>query len=311
MDKKTFIKSVFPNLYLKRWKKVADRKLKRNQLLSKMPDQERLETLKGIFRKKLGYELDIDHPQTWCEKMQWLKLYDATQEKTDWTDKIKAKELASQKIGSQYVIGILGKRGYKSFDEIDFSTLPRQFVIKTNHGSGCNFFVKNKWLFLHSGLYKVARTYFKYWMQMDYGFDDGFELHYSAIERRIFVEEYVPALYEDLEEFRFMCFEGKPEYVEVKTGGHGLYRNIYDMDWNPLDVKWGHEQNTFKEKPVAYDEMKDLVGRLCKGFHFVRIDLNYSGGQIYFGEMTFTSGSGFVRIKPKEFDDKLGELIHI
>ena len=57
--------------------------------------------------------------------------------------------------------------------------------------------------------------------------------------------------------------------------------------------------------------MKDLVGRLCKGFHFVRIDLNYSGGQIYFGEMTFTSGSGFVRIKPKEFDDKLGELIHI
>lgn len=309
MIAKHIFKALFPGLYLVKYKRFAETKLRHLNELKLLSLEERITLLKTVFLNKVGYELNLDSPRTWCEKMQWLKLFDATLRKSQLTDKLMAKELVGNMIGKRHIIPVLAE-GY-SFDDLDFCKMPNQFVIKTNHGSGTNFFVTNKWFFLHSGLKEVARTYFSYWLQMDYGYDDSFELHYSAIEPRVFVEPYVPSLFEDLNEFRFMCFEGIPRYVEVKTGKDGEFRNIYDTDWNAVDACWGHERNFEVEKPVAFDEMKKIAKILCEGFHFVRIDMNLVGDEIYFGEMTFTSYSGFVRIEPKEFDYILGDLIRL
>lgn len=199
--------------------------------------------------------------------------------------------------------------------DIDFSLLPNQFVIKTNHGSGNVVIVKDKEEFLHSSRYRIVKNYLEKWMQMDYGYDDGFELHYSKIEPYIFVEEYVPALSDVIKEYRFMCFEGTPRYITVKISDVDgkKYRNVYDTDWNFLtNIQWGPTHTIEDPYPEALPEMLDIARKLASGFHFVRVDLNYVPGVgIFFGEMTFTSGSGFTKIEPYSFCAKLGDFISV
>lgn len=288
---------------------MMDAKVMRNRHLKALSFDEKLDELKRIYFRKLGEDLNLENPQTWNEKIQWLKVFDATQEKTDWTDKIKAKTLASQTIGEQYVVPLLHE-GVKSPEEIDFDILPNQFVIKTNHGSGNIIIVKDKRKFLNSSKWKIAKNYLNRWMEMDYGYDDGFELHYSAIEPFIFAEAYVPALSNDVKEYRICCFEGEPRYIKVKTASAdgNNYRNVYDTEWNfRPDVQWGPTHLEPEDKPAKLSEMLEIARKLSKGFHFVRVDLNYtSEGRIYFGELTFTSGSGFTRIIPKSFNLEMG-----
>ena len=57
--------------------------------------------------------------------------------------------------------------------------------------------------------------------------------------------------------------------------------------------------------------MKEVASKLCKGFIHVRVDLYNIDGQIYFGEMTFTNGSGFEQLYPKEYEKKIGDLIKL
>lgn len=191
--------------------------------------------------------------------------------------------------------------------------LPDRFVLKTNHGSGNNYVVRDKRRFLQSGEKIIAKAMFDFWMQMDYGFDDGFELHYSLIEPLIFAEKYMDAFENSGKEYRFLCFAGKPMYCKVKTvlSSEDSQRNIYDLDWNMLDVEFGHKMSEKEPRPEQFEEMIEIARLLCKGFHFVRVDLNVIGKDIYFGEMTFTSASGYTKIIPESFDYELGELIKL
>ena len=84
------------------------------------------------FKKVLGYEPDLEHPKTLCEKLQWLKLNDRKDIYTTMADKYKVKEFAKSK--GLTVIPLLGV--YEKFNDIDFDKLPNQFVLKTNHTSG-------------------------------------------------------------------------------------------------------------------------------------------------------------------------------
>jgi hypothetical protein len=54
--------------------------------------------------------------------------------------------------------------------------------------------------------------------------------------------------------------------------------------------------------------MVELARILSKGFDHVRVDMYYLDDRIYFGEMTFTNGSGLEMITPPEWDKKLGDL---
>ena len=54
--------------------------------------------------------------------------------------------------------------------------------------------------------------------------------------------------------------------------------------------------------------MIELSTILAEGFHHVRVDLYNVDGGIYFGEMTFTNGSGLDRIIPEKYDRMLGDL---
>jgi len=205
-------------------------------------------------------------------------------------------------------------KGIFSYEDIDFRKLPKRFVIKTNHGSGNIIVVKNKWLFLLFGQHIIAKRRLKYWMRIDYGYDDFFELHYSLIKPQIFIEPYIESFGYNYKEYNVYCFEGRPECISVKiclNGNKEHYRNVYSVDWKCLNVSWTYPRTKVDEKPAQLSKMLEFASKLSKGFHFVRVDFNVLDGRLFFGEMTFTSGSGYMKVKPHEYDVYLGSLINI
>ena len=259
------------------------------------------------YLKRIGHPLDWDRLNTYTEKMQWEKLYDNNLLKTEYADKLLVRRWIAQTIGQEYLIPLLGE--WDSFDDIDFDKLPSCFVLKTNHGSGTNLIVKDKSLLDK----KAAKIKFNDWMKIDFGFL-SMELHYSNIKRKIIAEQYIESENGELQDYKFLCFDGVPYYCWVDMGRYSHHtRNVYDLDWNLQP--WNQETYSHYDEPIPkpenFDEMINIAKTLSMGFSHVRVDLYNVKGKVYFGEMTFTNGGGFDRIIPEEYDRMLGDLWHI
>lgn len=264
--------------------------------------------LEKEYKQITGKTLDLKNVNTYSEKIQWLKIYDASLLKSNLTDKVKAKEWAKNAIGEDYIIKTLGV--YEKFEDIDFSQLPTSFVIKTNHASGWNVVVKDK----NNFNYKKIKKQFDKWLSIDYAYYSPFEMHYSRIKPCILIEEYVNDANGELNDYKFLCFNGSPLYFWIDFDRNSNHkRNVYDMKWNlqPWNqYTYGNYYGTVN-KPENFNKMYELANIMCKGFKHVRVDLYNVDGKIYFGEMTFTNGSGFEGIFPEKYDRKLGEYIDI
>lgn len=298
----------FPCLYnyfqhLQRKRKIGD-----INRIKRLPYHEKKILLEKLYLERIGHKLDWNNLQTYTEKMQWEKFFHKDSLKTLLSDKYKVRFWVSEKIGQEYLIPLLGV--WDKFDDIDFSTLPNSFVLKTNHGSGTNVIVKDKSQFKK----KEARRAFNDWMEMDYAYNTGFEMHYSEIDRKIIAEKYMETELGELQDYKFLCFGGKPYYCWVDMGRYSVHtRNVYNMNWELQE--WNQAfYGIYKdpiEKPKNFDKMIRLATILCNGFPHVRVDFYNIDGTIYFGEMTFTNGCGFDPIIPEKYDLILGNLWNI
>ena len=90
--------------------------------------------LKLKYRAVFGKKLNLNNPKTFNEKLQWLKLYDRDPEYTAMVDKYEAKKYVAERIGEEYIIPTLGV--WDKVEDIDFDSLPNQFVLKCTHDSG-------------------------------------------------------------------------------------------------------------------------------------------------------------------------------
>ena len=253
--------------------------------------------------------LDFENPQTFNEKIQWLKLYDSTPIKTRLADKYLVRDWVKEKIGEEYLIPLLGV--YNKFEDINFDKLPNQFVIKCNHGCGYNIIVKDK-----SQLdLEEVKAKLDQWMNENFAFKVSCELQYRDIEPKIIIEKFIENKNSDeLNDYKFYCFGGKVEYIQVISDRVGNTHKVsfYDTDWQK-QTWW---DNVFYkgevEKPAKLSEMMELAQKLCKGFNFVRVDLYYlDTDEIYFGEMTFSPSSGFMRWSSEEINLTLGKKIKL
>lgn len=246
--------------------------------------------IKNIWKRIYGYDLDLDNPITFNEKMQWLKLYESTPIKTQLADKLLAKEWVQDKIGEEYIIKTI--KVYDSSDEIDFNELPNQFVLKCNHGSGYNIIVKNK----DSINENEVKQQLNQWMNETYGQEYG-EYHYKNIKPKIFAEEYMSDLdASTLIDYKFWCFNGVVKYVEVIANRHTDKQSdiIYDTNWNKIcSATYLDSKEVVLKKPYSIDEMIGMAANLSDGFCYVRVDFYLIGNKIYFGEMTFTPAGGY------------------
>ena len=98
--------------------------------------------LKLLYRFRMGHRLDLKNPQTFNEKLQWLKLYNRKPEYTTMVDKYAVKQYVANIIGEEYIIPTLGV--WDKPEDIDSDSLPNQFVLKTNHDSHSLVICKNK-----------------------------------------------------------------------------------------------------------------------------------------------------------------------
>ena len=307
MKIKKYLKDTFPELFHYYLYFLERKKIKDIEKLKAIPESQYPKLLAKIYKNFIGLELDWDNLSTYTEKMQWAKLYDKNPLKTTLTDKYLVRKWVEEKIGEEYLIPLIGV--WDKFDDIDFSTLPDQFVLKTNHGSGTNLIVKNK-AELNQ---KRAKQRFDNWMQIDYAFRGYFEMHYSNIKPKIIAEQYIETPEGDLPDYKFLCFNGKAYYCWVDKGRFRDHtRNVYDLEWNLQPWSQAHPISDMPiEKPQNFEKMIELVESLADQFSHVRVDFYNIEGKLYFGEMTFTNASGLEVIYPHEYDRHLGELWNI
>lgn len=264
--------------------------------------------IEKVFEYNMGYSLDLNNPQTFNEKLQWLKLYDRKPEYTTMVDKYTAKKYVADKIGEQYVIPTLGV--WDNPDEIDFDKLPDQFVLKCNHNSGLGMCICRDKFKLNID---NVRAELKKGLKQNY-YLSGREWPYKDVPRKIIAEKYM----EDQEtkgliDYKIYTFNGVPKIMGIYCDRpQNTQADYFDRDFNCLGFKWGYPHIKNKpEKPKRFEEMFELAGQLAKGTIELRVDFYEVNEKIYFGELTFFDGSGFDRIEPKEFDLELGELIKL
>ena len=234
------------------------------------------------------------------DKLNWLVIHDTNRLKGKCADKILLHYYSKRKIGKDICNKIL--KIYQSEKEIDINELPNQFVLKTNHGCGFNIIVEDKKEFNLTN----AKILLKKWMKIDYG-KKTTEFHYSFINKKIFVEEYIG---KTLKNYKFLCYNGKPKYVyvSVKEGKH-KYRNFYDMKWKFIPfhcLSQPHPKYHFPE-PKLFKLMKKYAMLLSKDFKFVRVDLYELENEVRLGELTFIPMNSFFFCKNKIQEIELGK----
>lgn len=305
MNIKKALKERFSGIYDYHLHLLRKKKIKQISKLKKLPETEYPKILAEKYYNAIGHKLNWDNIQTYTEKMQWAKLYDKNPLKAVLADKYLVRNYVEKKIGSGYLIPLLGV--WDNFSDIDFSKFPNSFVLKTNHGSGTNLIVKDK-----SNLnLKRAKRMFDDWMSIDYAYNSGFEMHYTDIKPKIIAEKYMEtSTGGGLPDYKFLCFGGRPYYCWVDNGRFTNHtRNVYDLDWNLQPWSQCHPiSKVLIDKPANFEIMVKFAQRLSEGFSHVRVDFYNIDGNIYFGEMTFTNASGLERIYPDEWDKRLGDL---
>ncbi|MBO7364679.1 MAG: glycosyltransferase [Lachnospiraceae bacterium] len=278
-----------------------------NRKLAALSTREIMELDAELYKKRTGMDLDWSNLRTYTEIMQWEKIFDRNPMKAVLSDKLAVRDWVSRTVGEAYLIPLIGS--WDRYSDIDFGSLPEQFVMKTNHGSSDVVIVRDKSSMTWAEKMRMRRIITTS-MRTDYA-GSSYELHYSSIRPKIIVEKYIDSGEADLRDYKFLCFNGKPYCCWVDFGRHGDHRrNMYDLDWNLQDWTQNHFPNTDESvpKPEHFDEMVRVAEALCKDFPHVRVDLYNVDGKIYFGEMTFTNGSGFKRFYPDEMNLKLGRL---
>lgn len=261
--------------------------------------------LKIEFYISINKKLDLSKPQTFNEKIQWLKLYDCKDQYTEFVDKFKVRKYISDTIGDEYLIPLIGV--WDKFEDIDFDKLPNQFVLKPTHTSGNVFICKDKSEINFIKIKKeindwLAREY--YWIHREWP--------YKNIKPRIVCEKFmVDESGTELKDYKFFCFNGVPKAMFVATDrGVDTRFDFYDMDFNHLPFMQ-HYKNSTKliNKPKGFDEMVILAKKLSNNLPHVRVDFYDINGKIYFGELTFYHFSGLEKFEPEIYDEIFGSWL--
>lgn len=276
-------------------------------LLKKIPDKAYLSI---IYRANLGQKMDWKHPKTFNEKLQWLKLYDRNPVYSTMVDKYEAKQFVADRIGSQHVVPLLAGP-WDSFDEIDFDALPEQFVLKTTHDCGGVWICKDK----QTMDKQAAKVFIEKHLKRDY-YTTGREWPYKNVKPRIFAEQFLAELEDDLRDYKFFCFDGVPKMMFIASERQSKEQetkfDFFDMDFNHMPIINGHPNSPHPiEKPVHWERMKELAAILSAGIPQVRVDFYECNGHLYLGELTFSHWGGFVAFEPEEWDEKLGSWINL
>lgn len=276
-----------------------------NGLLNIIPDKA---YLRAVFKAETGYPLNLRHPKTYNEKLQWIKLYDRNPQYTVYADKYKVREHIAQTIGGEYLVPLVGV--YKNVNDIPWDNLPSRFVLKCNHASGTNIICKDK-LKLNISL---AKKKLNKWLKKN-AYWGAREWCYKDIEPCIICEEFIETKDGNTpDDYKFMCFNGVPRLIQVhhdRYGDHTL--DYYTPDWEKAKLKRIDANTSMRciSKPDNLTEMLTIAQKLSKDMYYARVDLYNVDGRIYFGEITLYPTGGFSTFEDYNDDLLLGSYIKL
>lgn len=254
------------------------------------------------YKASLHKDMNWDNPTNLIEKINWLQLNSDTTLWTKCADKYRVREYLKEKGCGNYLNELYGV--WDKAEEVDFESLPNQFVLKANHGCGEVMVVKDKsTLNIEQTRKKMSK-----WLKDNYGKKSG-QTHYTRIKPCIIAEELLVQSEElnsfspkSLVDYKVWCFGGEPESIFVAYNRHNtlmVNMALYDTKWKPIpqylrdtDLE-KYNPNVSIPKPDCLEEMLEIARKLTKPFPEVRLDFYIINGKPYIGEMTFTSGYGY------------------
>lgn len=261
-----------------------------------------------LYQVRTGQKINWKNPKSFNEKLNWLKLYDRRPEYVKMADKYEVREYIKEKLGEEYLIPICGV--WDKVEEIDFSKLPEQFVLKCTHDSASVIICKDKQKFDEV----AALQKLKYFLEINY-FYPSREWPYKEIKPRIIAEQYmVDESCTELKDYKIYNFNGKPELIQVDFGRFIHHeRNLYSTDWEYIDEQIEYPKNPAMQitKPDNLEEMLECAKKLSMGIPSVRTDFYSINGKTYFGEITFYQEGGFGKFENEIYARKLGDKIQL
>nr|WP_319512548.1 ATP-grasp fold amidoligase family protein [uncultured Draconibacterium sp.] len=267
------------------------------------------------YRKVFGINPNLKNPDSFTEKMQWLKLYDKNPLYPICADKYKVRDFVKERIGEDFLIPLLYATDQPK--NIPFEKLPAEYIIKTNHTSGYNMIYNNGKISFFGKDYKFDKTQIistlSRWLNKNVFYQNR-EWEYKDIPPKILIEE---LLHDEsnndlLNDYKIHCFNGKPCYIQtIFDRNEGVKENWFDTDWKPVDLYYFSANKKQIEKPGNLSELLNVAEKLAKDFNYVRVDLYSINKKILFGELTFHPYSGLMKFQPQEWDKKLGDLLKL
>lgn len=227
--------------------------------------------LKKYYRARMKKELDLENPQTYTEKLQWLKCYDRKPVYTEMVDKFKMKEYVTSRIGEGHVVPLLGC--WKRFDDINFDQLPDSFVLKCNHDSGSVVICENKTDFD----FEEAKRKLMFALSKDH-YAYGREWPYKNVPRRIIAEKYLGAENGmkgfSILDYKFFCFNGEPKIMYISNDrGNDPRTDFFDMNFRHLPIQMKDPNaDVAPMKPKEFELMRDISKRLSEDIPHLRVD---------------------------------------
>lgn len=269
-----------------------------------LSDEERREgeaILRDRYRWVMGCDLNLDNPQRFIDKLyerMIVQHHDPDPRFTRLTDKYRARQYVRRRVGKGFLVPLYWHGTDPA--QIPFGHLPRRLVVKSNHA--CDQVLRMDADLDRSEVVTTAQT----WMSEDYYYKQR-EVQYLGIRPRVLVEAYLDdGFAEGPLDYRFYCFAGEPVFIQVSDHAHAVHV-FFDTRWRPLAMRFRPDRATYDvPRPAGLDEMVRVASRLSTPFDFVRVDLYDIGGDVRFGEMTFTPQAGWRVFQPDSVEWELG-----
>lgn len=267
--------------------------------------------LSALYKLELGVKPDLEHPTKFSEKIQWLKLHDHNPLYTTMVDKLAVKKIVRERLGEEYVIPVIAE--WDNPEQIEWTKLPNQFVIKTNHDGGGRGIVICK----EKSKFSIVKAL----KELNNSFNKSIykrtrEWPYKNVQKRVFAEVFLNDSNGELRDYKFFCFNGKVRCFKIDYNRQVDHRaNYFDLDGNVLSYGETMCPPNFKADiyfPINIQEMITLAEKLAKDIPFVRIDFYNVDGHIYFGEITFYPASGMSKwVGDIDVDSLWGEWLQL
>lgn len=259
------------------------------------------------YRIEQDRSLNLENPQRFTEKIQWIKLYERTELRKKVADRLRARDYVSKKIGEEHLVPLI--ESFKELTPVIWKSLPEQFVLKANHGCGMIQIIRNKTEMQYDWVKNKSES----WRQTEY-FYVGREWVYKDLPRTLLVEKLLTDEHGNIpSDYKFFCFHGRVEIIQIDFDRFGEQkRNLYDRSFQKIDGRrlFPNYPGTIA-KPMMLDSAIQLAEILSEDFNFLRVDLYLIENQVLFGELTNYPGNGFVEFQPESMERWAGSLLRL